>query len=124
MNRVIIGLGSNIRPRENIRKALAELEKSIKIIRKSALIRTKPVGFTGQSDFINGAILVETGMEPEHLRTWLKNLEDFLGRDRTIPKFGPRTIDLDILTWNGEIIDGDYYSRDFLKKLVDELFSC
>jgi 2-amino-4-hydroxy-6-hydroxymethyldihydropteridine diphosphokinase len=44
-----------------------------------------------------------------------------MGRDRTIPKFGPRNIDLDIVVWNGTIVDEDYYTRDFLQKSVAEL---
>jgi 7,8-dihydro-6-hydroxymethylpterin-pyrophosphokinase len=44
-----------------------------------------------------------------------------MGRDRTAPKFGPRNIDLDIVVWNGEIVDNDYYTRDFLQKSVDEI---
>jgi len=44
-----------------------------------------------------------------------------MGRDRTVAKFGPRCIDLDIAVWNGEIVDKDYYTRDFLKKSVDEI---
>jgi 7,8-dihydro-6-hydroxymethylpterin-pyrophosphokinase len=44
-----------------------------------------------------------------------------MGRDRTGPKFGPRCIDLDIVVWNGEIVDEDYYTRDFLQKSVAEL---
>jgi len=121
MNCVIVGVGSNIRPEENITLAIRELEKSVKIIRKTGLMRTAPIGITDQPDFINGALLVETPMGIEQMKTLLKGLEDLLGRDRTLPKFGPRIIDLDLLAWNGEILDKDYYTRDFLRKLVDEL---
>ena len=123
MNRVIIGLGSNIRPEKNIALAVSELEKVMKIIHQSDLIRTKPIGITDQPDFLNGAVLVDTPLDQNELRKLLKKLEDSLGRDRTLPKFGPRTIDLDILTWNGEVTDKDYETRDFLKKLVDNLLS-
>ena len=121
MNRVIIGLGSNIQPEENIGKVVSELEKSIKLVKKTDLLRTKPIGITDQPDFFNGAVLGETVLELEELRVWLKSLEDLLGRDRTKPKFGPRTIDLDILVWNGRIVDEDYHSRDFIRQLVNEL---
>ena len=50
-----------------------------------------------------------------------KKIEDKMGRDRTAPKFGPRNIDLDIVVWNGEIVDDDYYTRDFLQKSVREI---
>jgi 2-amino-4-hydroxy-6-hydroxymethyldihydropteridine diphosphokinase len=121
MNTVIIGLGSNILPEENIGKAIGELAKSMRLIRQANLIRTKPVGITEQPDFFNGAVLVETGLDLIELKTLLKNLEDALGRDRTKPKYGPRTIDLDIVVWNGKIIDNDYYTRDYLPVLVGEL---
>jgi 2-amino-4-hydroxy-6-hydroxymethyldihydropteridine diphosphokinase len=48
-------------------------------------------------------------------------MEDILGRNRSRPKFGPREIDLDILVWNDEIVDEDYYHRDFLQQLVSEI---
>jgi 2-amino-4-hydroxy-6-hydroxymethyldihydropteridine diphosphokinase len=124
MNRVIIGLGSNILPEENIRRALRELAKSMQIIRETGLIRTAPIGITDQPEFLNGAIAAETMLEMDELSALLKNTEDLLGRDRSMPKFGPRTIDLDILSWNGIIIDKDYYTRPFLKALVDELLIC
>jgi 2-amino-4-hydroxy-6-hydroxymethyldihydropteridine diphosphokinase len=60
-------------------------------------------------------------MKKEELTRYLKKLEDRLGRDRTLPKFGPRVIDLDVIVWNSEIVDDDYYKRDFVKKTVDEL---
>jgi 2-amino-4-hydroxy-6-hydroxymethyldihydropteridine diphosphokinase len=121
MNRVIIGLGSNIFPEENISKALEEMGKKISILRTTSLIRTKPVDITDQPDFLNGALLAETNLDKESLEVYLKSLEDLLGRDRTLPKSGPRTIDLDIVVWNGEILDRDYYTRDYLRKLTDEL---
>jgi 2-amino-4-hydroxy-6-hydroxymethyldihydropteridine diphosphokinase len=44
-----------------------------------------------------------------------------MGRDRSLPKSGPRVIDLDILIWNREVVDEDYYERDFLRKGVAEI---
>ncbi|MGV8092459.1 MAG: 2-amino-4-hydroxy-6-hydroxymethyldihydropteridine diphosphokinase [Mangrovibacterium sp.] len=60
---------------------------------------------TDQADFMNGAVKIGTNMEIEKFRLYLKELEDRLGRDRSQPKYGPRSIDLDILIWNGEIVD-------------------
>jgi 2-amino-4-hydroxy-6-hydroxymethyldihydropteridine diphosphokinase len=121
MNRVIIGLGSNILPEENIGKALEELGKIISIIKTTALLRTKPVGIIDQPDFLNGALLAKTNLDIESLKIYLKSLEDRLGRDRTLPKSGPRTIDLDVVVWNGQILDKDYYTRGYLRELTDEL---
>ena len=64
---------------------------------------------------------METDLEQQSLKKELKQIEDILGRDRSLPKFGPRTIDLDILIWNKKVVDEDYYERDFLRKGVEEI---
>ena len=121
MNTVIIGLGSNIHPEENISEAIRLLGESVTILKVSNLVRTSPVGITEQPDFINGAIKILTGYSKDNLLPILKHIEDALGRNRSLPKFGPRTIDLDIIVWNGEIIHDDYYLRDFIRNSVQEL---
>jgi len=60
-------------------------------------------------------------MDKDDFRNYLKGVEDRLKRDRNSPKFGPRTIDLDIVVWDGTIVDQEYYTRDFLKAVVDEI---
>ncbi|WP_297089245.1 2-amino-4-hydroxy-6-hydroxymethyldihydropteridine diphosphokinase [uncultured Draconibacterium sp.] len=121
MNEVIVGIGSNINADENIAKMLEILKGEVKVLQVSAMIKTKPIGIENQSDFTNGAVKIVTLQDRESLNKLLKKIEDQLGRDRSVPKFGPRTIDLDILVWNGEIVDEDYYTRDFLRRSVDEL---
>lgn len=121
MNSVIISIGSNIDPEPNITRMLAILEKDCKLLKVSEMVSTKPIGMTNQSDFMNGAALLETNMERGDFTRYLKSVEDKLGRDRSLPKFGPRTMDLDIIVWNGDIIDDDYYSRDFLCQAVKSL---
>lgn len=120
-NQVIVVLGSNIDAEKNINVALSLLEKYFKVNKISSVLKTKPIGITNQPDFLNAAVFMETSLEREALIQRLKALEDELGRDRTRPKFGPREIDLDILSWNGKIVNDDYYSRDFLQQLVAEL---
>jgi 2-amino-4-hydroxy-6-hydroxymethyldihydropteridine diphosphokinase len=117
----IIGIGSNINPEENIAEALRILGKENEISRVSRFIKTAPIGVTDQPDFLNGAVRVVTDKEKNNFRKYLKEVEDLLKRDRSAPKFGPRSIDLDIVVWDGEIIDNDYYRREFLKKVVDEI---
>ena len=97
------------------------LSKKVDIIRISSFVKTKPIGIKNQPYFTNGAVKIRTSLPEEELVILLKKIEDDCGRDRTVPQFGPRTIDLDIVTWNGKIVDPDYYSRDFLKQSVDEL---
>ena len=117
----IIGLGSNVEPEQNIAAALLILRQDHELVAVSTLIQTSPIGIIDQPDFLNGAAKVITTMENTDFNLYLKKVEDRLKRDRTAPKFGPRTIDLDILLWDGEIIDPDYYSRDFLQAAVNEI---
>ena len=117
----IIGIGSNINPAENIANALKILGGGNEIVKLSGLVQTAPVGIPDQPDFLNGAAKVFTDQEMNDFKGYLKDVEDRLGRDRSVPKYGPRTIDLDIVVWDGEIIDEDYYQREFLKKAVDDI---
>ena len=118
---VVIGLGSNIDPEANLEQAVQELKSRFKVSKRSQWTRTKPIGIQDQPDFYNGALLLETELEQQSLKKELKRIEDLLGRDRSLPKFGPRTIDLDILIWNKKVVDEDYYERDFLRKGVEEI---
>ena len=118
---VVIGLGSNIDPEANLEQAVQELKSRFKVSKRSQWTRTKPIGIQDQPDFYNGALLMETELEQQSLKQELKRIEDILGRDRSLPKFGPRTIDLDILIWNKKVVDKDYYERDFLRKGVEEI---
>ena len=120
---VVIGLGSNIDPEANLEQAVQELKSRFKVSKRSQWTRTKPIGIQDQPDFYNGALLMETELEQQSLKKELKRIEDILGRDRSLPKFGPRTIDLDILIWNKKVVDEDYYERDFLRKGVEEIIS-
>lgn len=123
INSVIIGIGSNINAEENISKMLEILTLHMDVLRVSTMLKTKPIGIEDQPDFTNGAVKIQTSLGKKELNRLLKKIEDQLGRDRSAPKFGPRTIDLDIVVWNGEIVDKDYYTRDFLQKSVQEVIS-
>jgi 2-amino-4-hydroxy-6-hydroxymethyldihydropteridine diphosphokinase len=120
-NIAIIGIGSNIGAEDNITAMLKILGDAVKLLDVSSFVKTKPLGNIRQPDFTNGAVKVETSMGQSKLRKFLKEIEDDLGRDRSVPKYGPRTIDLDLIVWNGEIIDNDYYKRDFLRKSIQEI---
>jgi 2-amino-4-hydroxy-6-hydroxymethyldihydropteridine diphosphokinase len=121
MNTCIVEMGSNIDPEANFEKALSILKSEMHVVSISNIIKTAPVGITNQSDFLNGAVKIKTELNKEQLKKYFKEIEDRLKRDRLQHKFGPRTIDLDIIVWNGTIIDYDYHTRDFVKKTVDEL---
>ena len=121
MNDCILGVGSNIEPEQNIKKMLSLLSNDHELRKHSSWIKTAPIGIKDQDDFINGAVLLKTKLDWEAFTQYLKQLEDKMGRDRSLPKFGPRVIDLDIIVWNGEIKDDDYYTRDFVRSSVDQL---
>jgi len=121
MNRVVIGVGSNIEPERFIAEAQKILAQEQTLLRCSRLVQTKPIGFLQQPDFLNSAFLVETNQEQEDFRNYLKDLEKRLGRVKTKNKFGPRVIDLDILIWNDTLVDKDIYERTFVRNAVLEL---
>jgi 2-amino-4-hydroxy-6-hydroxymethyldihydropteridine diphosphokinase len=94
-----IGIGSNLGDKlHHCEKTISEILKidRHKLLAKSSLFKTQPIGYTSQNWFVNGVIKIETDLEaPELLRT-LKTTESQLGRTETF-RWGPRTIDLDIL---------------------------
>ena len=121
MNRVIICLGSNIEPDQNIQQAKESLTQKYQVIAESCFKVTKSVGRIKQADFINGSVLIETPLTIEQLKTELGAIEKNMGRNPLHDRDGPRTIDLDIVVWNENIIDQDFYNRDYLKEFVLEL---
>ena len=120
-NKAVIGLGSNINPKVNIARAESILKSYFFILGKSKFVRTKPIGRPEQDDFLNGTLLIETHLDLYELRAFLKHLEVRLGRQENKDPFAARVIDLDIVVYNGRVIDTDFYERDFLKKSTLEL---
>lgn len=121
MNRAVIAMGSNINPRENIRAALNYITKSFSLVKKSRFVYTKPLGFKNQPNFLNGAVLIETASRETDIITNLKEIEQALGRERKGRKDGPRRIDLDLVVYNGRIIDDDVFERNFLRQSIREV---
>jgi dihydroneopterin aldolase/2-amino-4-hydroxy-6-hydroxymethyldihydropteridine diphosphokinase len=104
-HRAFIGLGSNIGNREGyLNEALQLLngERS-KVVRVSGFHSTKPVGYTAQEDFLNCAAELQTSLTPQELLRFMQTIENRLKRVRTV-KWGPRTIDLDILLFDDLIV--------------------
>lgn len=109
MARAFIGMGSNLgEPEELIRAALELLdaEEGIEVLKVSSLRETDPVGYEDQPRFLNGAAELETEFPPRQLLERLLEIERRLGRVRSEgPRFGPRTIDLDLLLYGEEIVE-------------------
>lgn len=118
MNRVVIGVGSNIDPDENIARARDKIAAEFCLLGESRWVKTKPVGFSEQANFINGALLIETRLRRDELKARLRKLETQLGRVRAANRDEPRPIDLDIVVWNGEVVDPDVHERAFLRAAV------
>jgi 2-amino-4-hydroxy-6-hydroxymethyldihydropteridine diphosphokinase len=107
--RAYVGLGSNLDDRERmIRRALELLaaEPGIELVAVSTLRETEPVGYLDQPRFLNGAAALETELAPRELLARLLAVERKLGRERArgSPRFGPRTIDLDLLLHGDEVV--------------------
>jgi 2-amino-4-hydroxy-6-hydroxymethyldihydropteridine diphosphokinase len=101
-----IGIGSNIGDKLNhCEKAISEISKTDrdKILSKSSFYKTKPIGYTSQDWFVNAVIKIETDLDAHELLQTLKAIESQLDRVETI-RWGPRTIDLDILFFDNDEI--------------------
>ncbi len=122
MNLVAIGLGSNIDPWKHIKEARIAIANTHRLLQASVLRETEPVGATDQPRFVNGVLLIETAWDRTPLKQWLVDLESQMGRQRSDDRHGPRTIDLDIVVWNGDIVDLDVHERQFLKDAVLEVW--
>ena len=121
MNTAIVGIGSNIDAERNVIAARRMLGEKLSVLGESKFVRTKPIGSREQQDFLNGSLLIETRLGCKQLKTLLKGVEVSLGRGVGEDRYGPRKMDLDILVWNGEIVDPDVYEREFLRRSVVEL---
>jgi 2-amino-4-hydroxy-6-hydroxymethyldihydropteridine diphosphokinase len=103
-----IGLGSNLGDREaTIHRALelVRADDDIEVTAVSSLVETDPVGYEDQPRFVNGVAAVLTELPARDLLERMFAVERELGRTRTGPRFGPRTIDLDLLLYGQESID-------------------
>ena len=148
-NKVYLSLGGNIGDRKGyIQKAIKMIGKinGIKILGKSGLYETTPVGYLEQNLFLNVVIKIETKFSEREILKIINKIEAELDRKREI-RWGPRTIDIDILLFSNkkidetdliiphkemlnrlfvlipliEIYDGDYFEKEVIVKRIDEL---
>ena len=131
MVRCYIGIGSNLgNRRKKIDVAIEKLRQvsEVEVKKVSSIYETEPVGGPKQPDYLNAVIEIETMLGPRKLLAALHEIEGHLGRKRSI-KDGPRTIDLDILTYGDEKIDEPdlkiphprMNEREFVLKPIEEL---
>ncbi|MDY6979672.1 MAG: 2-amino-4-hydroxy-6-hydroxymethyldihydropteridine diphosphokinase [Pseudomonadota bacterium] len=103
-----IALGSNLDdPLAQVRRALAELARmeGATLRAASSLYRSSPMGPADQPDYINAVAALETGLAPHALLDALQAIEQAHGRQRGAQRWGPRTLDLDVLLYGQETID-------------------
>jgi len=101
-----VGLGANLGDREDTLRRSLELlaaRDGVAVAAVSALRETEPVGYLDQPRFLNGVACLETELPPRELLATLLEVERELGRDRSgrgsAPRWGPRTVDLDLLLY-------------------------
>ncbi|HKU47109.1 MAG TPA: 2-amino-4-hydroxy-6-hydroxymethyldihydropteridine diphosphokinase [Burkholderiales bacterium] len=96
-----VGIGSNLDdPRAHVTQAFDELDRlpHTRVVKKSSLYRSAPLGYADQPDFINAVAQLETGLPAERLLAELQEVEARHGRARSFPN-APRTLDLDLLLY-------------------------
>jgi 2-amino-4-hydroxy-6-hydroxymethyldihydropteridine diphosphokinase len=102
VTQVFLGLGSNLDREKNIRAGLLALKTIFGDLTLSSVYESESVGFKG-SYFYNLVVAIHTELTIAQLSDALKKIEDDNGRVRTGPKYSPRTLDIDILTY-GDLV--------------------
>ena len=99
MTLAYVGIGSNLEhPRAQVLAAFQELNQlpHTRVVKKSSLYRSVPIGYADQPDFINAVVQIETSLSADEILVQLKTIEARHGRKRSFPN-APRTLDLDLL---------------------------
>jgi 2-amino-4-hydroxy-6-hydroxymethyldihydropteridine diphosphokinase len=107
MTRAYVGLGANLGPREVTLLRAVDLlaaAEGVEVVAVSQLRETEPVGGVDQPPYLNGVVAIETSLEPGELLDLLLETERSLGRVRD-ERWGPRTVDLDLLVYGERVID-------------------
>ena len=102
--RAFLSLGSNIDPEHNLPRAARELKSLGRLLAVSTVYQNPAIGPTPQPDYLNAAVLLETGLSPQALRVELRRVEQRLGRRRTPDKYAPRTIDIDLMLFGSLVL--------------------
>jgi 2-amino-4-hydroxy-6-hydroxymethyldihydropteridine diphosphokinase len=126
-HRAYLVLGSNIDPEKNMRQALRLLRKKADVLAISTCWETEAVTSSSTPEvrypnFLNMAVCFVTGLGPAEIKQQIITpIENALGRVRTADKYAPRTIDLDLIVYEDQVIDPDLWKRPFLALTLAEL---
>ncbi len=107
---IYIGIGSNLNdPVQQVNQAITELAQitNSEMLKCSSLYRSMPMGPVNQADYINAVCALNTQLEPIALLDKLQGIEQQHGRVRSGERWGPRTLDLDILLFGEKIISSE-----------------
>lgn len=102
---IVISVGSNIQPESHVRSALGSLRHSFGDLQVSRVYESRAVGFEG-ANFLNLVVCAQTDEAPEAVASRLRRIESEHRRDRSGPRFGPRTLDLDLLLYDDLVREG------------------
>lgn len=108
---ILIGLGANVagpwgEPGETLARAITALDSGpVRLLAASSILKTAPFGVTDQPPFANAVARVESGLSPAELLAHLHAIERQAGRERIL-RWGPRTLDLDLLDHDGRVEAG------------------
>ncbi len=120
---ILIGLGANVpgpwgTPQQTVEQALKKLnETPCCVLKASSLIKTPPFGKVDQPDFINAVASISTQLPPKELMQHLHDIELQADRRRSV-RWGPRTLDLDLLDYDGMVLEGKGKTQGHCKPLV------
>jgi len=128
---VWLALGSNLdNPEQQLSKTINYIKEKcyITVMNRSRVVITKPEEYTGQPDFANQILEIETTLSPQELLAFCKATEIALGRQPSVPK-GPRLIDIDIMFYNNDVIESETLTiphpaivkRFYLLELLNEM---
>jgi len=129
MARAFVGVGSNIEPAENVKKALRLLAQETRLAAISTVYETEPEGRPEQPRYYNCVVEIDTEASPAELKRALRGIEERLGRVRTADRCASRTIDLDVLAYDDLSVqtpdltlpDPDIATRAYLATGLTEL---
>ncbi|MBN8218338.1 MAG: 2-amino-4-hydroxy-6-hydroxymethyldihydropteridine diphosphokinase [Spirochaetes bacterium] len=121
MHRFVVSFGSNLEAEAHRTLARGALMARFGAVAESPFVWTEAIGGGDQPRYLNGAYCFHAGLDPERVRSELRAIEGELGRVRTADKYAPRTVDLDLIAVDGEIVHPDYHQRDFVRKSARSL---
>lgn len=108
MPAALVGMGSNISPEKHLVDAAVKIRKRFIDVHFSSVYQSRAVGMDGD-DFLNACCLINNVSDRGELIRWFKSLEDEHGRDRSEGSWKPRTLDLDLLMFDEEVLDDDLF---------------